>query len=202
MNKRNTIASEFVSWYMSFIRWMPGDIGKKIRFRFYQKRLLRCGDNISIAQGCYIRDFKNIAIGNNFDVCPNSQIYASEKGNESIEIGNNVALNSNIMINAEGGGKIKIGNNVMIGPNVVFRSSNHKFDRVDIPMQKQGVEPGYIIVKNDVWIGSNAVILPNVTLGQGSIIGAGAVVTKDVEPFSIVGGVPARLISKRTEETK
>ena len=59
---------------------------------------------------------------------------------------------------------------------------------------------GEIIVGNDVWIGSNAVILPNCNIGDGAIIGAGAVVTSDIEPYTVVGGIPARFIKKRELE--
>ncbi len=60
--------------------------------------------------------------------------------------------------------------------------------------EKKGINP---IIEDDVWIGRNAIIMPGVRIGKGSIVGAGAVVTKNVEPYSIVGGVPAKLIRKR-----
>lgn len=85
----------------------------------------------------------------------------------------------------------------MIGSYVVIHSGDHVFDRIDISMNRQGHSEGKIIIGNDVWIGSNAVITKRVTIGDHSIIRAGAVVTKDVDAFSIVGGVPAKLIRKR-----
>ena len=101
------------------------------------------------------------------------------------------------MINARGKGRIFIGNNVLIGPNVVLRSNNHTFKSTKIPIISQGMTEGEIIIGNDVWIGSNAVILPNCNIGDGAIIGAGAVVTSNIEPYTVVGGIPAKFIKKR-----
>ena len=101
------------------------------------------------------------------------------------------------MINARGIGKILIGKNVLIGPNVVIRSNNHNYQDTSIPIIKQGMTKGVIIIEDDVWISSNCVILPNCTIGEGSIIAAGAVVTKDIEPYSIFGGIPAKKIGVR-----
>ena len=123
------------------------------------------------------------------------KIYASESS--EILIGRNVSFNSNVMINARGKGKIFIGNNVLIGPNVVLRSSNHSFETSELPIIDQGMTDGEIVVNDDVWIGSNAVILPNCNIGSGVIIGAGAVVTSDIAPNTIVGGIPAKLIRRR-----
>ena len=101
------------------------------------------------------------------------------------------------MINARGKGKIFIGNNVLIGPNVVLRSSTHSFESIEKPVIDQGMEYGEIIIHDDVWIGSNAVILPNCRIGKGAIVAAGAVVTRNVDSYTVVGGVPAKLIKKR-----
>jgi galactoside O-acetyltransferase len=111
-------------------------------------------------------------------------------------MGDFVALNRNVLVDAAQG-DITVGNYTLIGPNVVLRSSNHEFARIDIPVQMQGHKPGKIKVGRDVWIGANAVVLPNVSIGDGSIIGAGAVVTRDIPPGVIAGGVPARVLRSR-----
>ena len=80
---------------------------------------------------------------------------------------------------------------------MVLRSNNHTFKSTKIPIISQGMTEGEIIIGNDVWIGSNAVILPNCNIGDGAIIGAGAVVTSNIEPYTVVGGIPARFIKKR-----
>lgn len=117
-------------------------------------------------------------------------------GNDGeIIIGNNLSLNTNVQIGSSGG-KIHIGNNVLIGFNVVLRAADHGLSRANL-INKQTHVGGAIMVEDDVWIGSNAVILKNVRLGKGCVAAAGAVVTKDVEPYTIVGGVPAKKISER-----
>jgi maltose O-acetyltransferase len=96
-----------------------------------------------------------------------------------------------------------IGDNVMMGPEVVMYSVNHKFDRVDIPMCKQGFQEGQpITIGNNVWLGRRVIILPGVTIGDGCVIGAGAVVAKDIEPYSIAVGNPARVVKKRCISVK
>lgn len=109
--------------------------------------------------------------------------------------------NSGIGINAHIRGPLEIGNNVMMGPDVIILSSSHEFDSIEIPMNKQGVKPKKkSIIKDDVWIGTRVIILPGVTIGQGAIIGAGAVVTKNVLDYAIVGGNPAKVIRFRNEK--
>ena len=108
--------------------------------------------------------------------------------------------NSGIGINAHIRGPLEIGNNVMMGPDVIILSSSHEFDNIDIPMNKQGVKPKEkVIINDDVWIGTRVIILPGITIGQGAIIGAGAVVTKNVLDYAIIGGNPAKVIRFRNE---
>ncbi len=86
----------------------------------------------------------------------------------------------------------------MMGPDVVIFTMNHRADRTDIHMGAQGMtEKRKVIIGNDVWIGQRVMIMPGVTIGDGCIIAAGAVVTKDIPPYSIAGGVPARVLKSR-----
>lgn len=116
-----------------------------------------------------------------------------------IKIGNNSGLGISCRVPAG----VTIGEDVMMGPNCCIYTRNHKFDRTDIPMWKQGfqeIKP--VNIGNDVWIGKNVIILPGVNIGNGSIIGAGAIVTKDVPDYAVVGGNPARVLKyrKKTDE--
>ncbi|QRD53838.1 acyltransferase (plasmid) [Pseudosulfitobacter pseudonitzschiae] len=87
----------------------------------------------------------------------------------------------------------------MIAQSVSIRDTDHVFSRTDKPMNQQGIITAPIIVEDNVWIGHGATVLKGVRIGTGSVIAAGAVVVRDVEPFSIVGGVPAKKISSRLE---
>ncbi|MCD6461281.1 MAG: acyltransferase [Thermoplasmata archaeon] len=109
--------------------------------------------------------------------------------------GDNVTLNMFTWINAAGG--VEIGNNVLIGPRVIIHSANHRFADRETPIRYQGHEYRRVVIEDDVWIGGGAIILPGVRIGKGAVVGAGAVVTKDVPPFSVVAGVPARVIKER-----
>ena len=108
----------------------------------------------------------------------------------SMRIGNN----SGIGIDAKIHGRVEIGDNVMMGPNVVIYTTNHTFDRLDIPMCQQGFSKQKpVIIGNDVWIGGQVIILPGTHIGDGAIIGAGAVVSKDVPNYAVVAGNPAKI---------
>ena len=110
---------------------------------------------------------------------------------------------SGIGINASIGEQTHIGSDVMMGPDCVIYTRNHRFDRLDIPMREQGygpVEP--VEIGDDCWIGGRVTILPGVHVGNGAVIAAGAVVTKDVPPFAVVGGVPAKIIYNRKDGTQ
>jgi len=137
---------------------------------------------------------KNISIGHRFSLMRYSALYACDG---TLQIGDRVSINSNVLLDASENGRIIIGSDVLIGPNVVLRASNHVFKDKDRPINQQGHTGGYILVQDDVWIGANVVVVPNVTIGAHAVVAAGAVVTSDVEPWTVVGGVPARVILRR-----
>jgi acetyltransferase-like isoleucine patch superfamily enzyme len=95
-------------------------------------------------------------------------------------------------------GKIEIGKNVLMSPYVSLFAENHNYQDINIPMREQGVTRSPIVVEDDCWLASKSTILAGVRIGRGSIVAAGAVVTKDVPPYTIVGGVPAKIIRQRT----
>lgn len=105
--------------------------------------------------------------------------------------------NSGLGLNCNVRGPLEIGCDVMMGPNVRIITHSHNYDRTDIPMREQGGKVLKVNIGNDVWIGANVIILPDVSIGNSVIIEAGAVVAKDVPDFAIVGGVPANIIKLR-----
>lgn len=94
---------------------------------------------------------------------------------------------------------ITIGSDVMIAQTATIRDTDHAFQRTNRPMLEQGIVTSPVVIEDDVWIGHGATILKGVRIGRGSIVAAGAVVTKDVPPFSIVGGIPAKIIKSRLD---
>lgn len=95
--------------------------------------------------------------------------------------------------------RVIIGNNVMISSNVSIRDSDHRFERIDIPMSQQGIDTEPIYIEDDVWICHGVVITKGVKISKGAIIGANSVVTKDIPKYAIAVGVPAKVIKKRGE---
>lgn len=85
----------------------------------------------------------------------------------------------------------------MMGPDVVILTHTHNIERADIPMRFQGFRVAKVTIGNDVWIGMRSIIMPGVKIGNGVVIGAGAVVTKDIPDYAVVGGVPAKIIRFR-----
>lgn len=109
---------------------------------------------------------------------------------------------SGIGIDAEIHGPVTIGNDVMMGPRCTIISRDHSFTDVTKPMRKQGFgEFRPVVIEDDVWVGANVTITAGVRVGRGSILAAGAVVTHDTPPYSIVAGVPARVIGSRIPST-
>ncbi len=124
---------------------------------------------------------------------------------DKVDIGRHISFSSHISLgdrssigdNAYINGPIKIGKDVMMAPNCAFIANTHNTERIDIPMNQQGNQCMPITIGDDVWIGYGVVILPGVKVGNGSVLAAGTVVTKDVPDYTVVGGVPGRIIGKR-----
>ena len=93
-------------------------------------------------------------------------------------------------------GPVKIGSHVNLAQGITVTALNHNFDDTEKRIDEQGVSTNPVTIEDDVWIGANAVILPGVTIGNHCVVAAGAVVTKDVPPHSLVAGVPAKVIKQ------
>jgi galactoside O-acetyltransferase len=171
---------------------IPTFIGIRIRYYVYRKLFKRSEGMFYISQGVTIKGFKNISIGANARFQAASYVHAIDA---SLTIGKDFILGTNSRLDAVRG-DIKIGDYCMIAPNCVLRPDNHNFERTDVPIMMQGYNIGEINMADDVWIGANSVILKDVTIGQGSIIAAGSVVTNNVKPWSIAAGNPAKIVKK------
>ena len=124
---------------------------------------------------------KNIRVKYNADVSPN------------IKLGDNSELGECCLIY----GGVEIGSDVLMGQNVKIFTRNHITSSLDIPIRLQGESFKPVLINDDVWICSNVVILPGVTIGAHSIIASGSIVTKSFPEYSVIGGNPAKLIRKR-----
>lgn len=116
---------------------------------------------------------------------------------DDLKIGFGSGIGANSVISAG----VQIGDHVMTGQEVLMFTSNHRMDRVDIPMGGAGMtERKTIVIGNDVWIGARVIILPGVHIGNGAVIGAGAVLTKDVPDYEVWGGNPAHFLKSRLKK--
>lgn len=161
--------------YLIFLRNTPEDYRPYSLFFPYLRRVL-----VSF----YInKSGKKIRIKSGADIAMKSTV-----GNFS-ELGTRCMIQSNVII----------GNNVIMGPDVKIYSRNHKFSSLEKPIQYQGKDQYQTHIGNDVWIGANVIITAGQKIGDHVIISAGAVVTKDIPDYAIVGGVPARILKLRKQ---
>ena len=138
---------------------------------------------------------------NKFDLGVNSTIEdfcTINNGVGDVIIGNNSLIGiGNVII-----GPVTIGNNVILAQNIVASGLNHEYKDSTIPIRFQDVTTAMIIIEDDCWIAANAVITAGVTIGKHSVIGAGAVVTKDIPPFSVATGNPAKVVKQFDDNLK
>lgn len=166
-----------VMYYM-LAKYLPASNNSFVIFRFF-----KWFRQVS-ARGLFDHCGRNVNIERNAD-------FGMGRG---IIIGDNSGLGVNCSVR----GPLEIGANVMMGPDVIIMTNSHNTSRTDIPMNQQGFLPKKRVkIGDDVWIGARVIILPGVSIGKGSIVGAGAVVTKDVPDYTVVVGVPAKVIKYR-----
>lgn len=150
---------------------------------------------------------KRGSMGKRITIAPNLTINVGHRiairddvflaGNGVLKVGDRTTINAGCIITAMG--SVTIGSDVMLAPRVYVLDVDHRFEDRDAPISQQGYSIAPVVIHNGVWIGANAVITRGVTIGEGAIIGANSVVTKDVEPFSIIGGIPAKPIGVRPQ---
>lgn len=139
-----------------------------------------------------VKHGKNVQIAGSCDI----------GGAEYIHIGDNSYINGHSTLIASPEAPITIGSNCLISYNVHIRTTMHNYLDAGTPINQQGETAKPINIGNDVWIGFGAQILLGCNIGDGAVIAAGAIVTKDVEPYTVVAGVPAHVIKKREDKKK
>ena len=198
--------------------WVPGALGLWLRSKLYPLLLGKVGRGVIFGTNVVLRHPHKLYLGDNIVVDDNCVLDAKGTDNKGICIGNGVFIgrnsilsckdgdifigdNSNISFNCEifSANFVKVGENVQIAAYSYLNGGNHNFERTDIPVLMQERSGKGIMLEDNVWLGANIKILDGVTIGKDTIVGAGAVVIKDLPAFSIAVGVPARVIRKRYE---
>lgn len=158
------------------------------------------GPSLVLEDGVHINALSEngITFGRNITIAKGTVIVCTgviaNKG-VGLRIGDYSAIGAQSFIGAQGG--ITIGNDVIMGPGVQIFSENHNFELPDIPIRKQGENRKPVVIEDNCWVGSGVTILGGVTIGEGSVIAARSVVTKNIPAFSVVAGIPAKVIKSR-----
>lgn len=167
----------------------------KGKFKYY-------GKQVSFGYLPSIRNPQYIEIGNNVIIGKNVTLYAIDhdlvsKTNPNLIIGNNIYIGHNVSIHCMN--KVILEDNVVLSDNIYMSDVSHgmKLDESDSIMKQPWLSPGPVIIGKGTFLGHGVKVLPNVTIGKNCIVAAGAIVTKSFEDYSVIGGVPAKLISKR-----
>ncbi len=187
-------------FFKIFLKHSEGLFFKGKRVSIRHPKHLSIGKSLTLGNGVVIDALSvdGVKIGNNVTIKDNTTIECTaviRNLAEGIIIGNNVGISQNCFFGVRG--KVQIGNDTIIGPGCTIISENHVFSDLQTPIRLQGENRKEVVIGDDVWIGSNSTILCNVHIGNHAIIAAGAVVTKDVPEYAIVGGVPASVIKYR-----
>jgi acetyltransferase-like isoleucine patch superfamily enzyme len=203
--------------------WIPTVIGIGVRAVVYRLILkmdgvaaiesgvrIRFADHIRLGRNAYIDEHvylhacpDGIAIGDNSFVMHGSVLHVynfRQLPHAFIRIGSNSLIGEYNVLRGQGG--IKIGDRVYTAPQVQLLAVNHVYDDPTRPMVEQGITADGIVVEDDVWIGAGAIITDGVRIGKGAVIAAGAVVTQDVPPHTVFGGVPARVLKSIGQDSQ
>ena len=165
-----------------------------LRAHFWRLLGYKIGKHTNIGSSVLLSNALKLKIGSYCKITSGTRIEPGTSSN-GITIGNHVDISRNCWV--VGSGDIIIKNYVRFAPNVAVISSNHNYSDIEKRIADQGAVSEPITIEEDCWLGINVVVTAGVTIGRGSVVGANAVVTKNVKPYSVVGGVPAKLIKYR-----
>jgi acetyltransferase-like isoleucine patch superfamily enzyme len=173
-------------------------IGRHVRIR--APGLLSLGRSVTLHDDVRIDALSRhgIVLGNNVTIREGCIIECTgvlRLPGEGLSIGDDTGISQYCFIGVRG--FVRIGKNVQLGPRVTIYAENHNFDDVSRPIREQGVRREGITIEDDCWLGTGCVILDGVTVSRGSVVAAGCVVTKSVPPYSVVAGVPGRVVRTR-----
>ena len=161
---------------------------------------IKCGRALNIDINCYVDALstEGIVFGNNVSIGKNTTIECSgtmKNLGKGLVVGNNVGLGTHGFFGCAGG--VEIGDDTIFGNFVSLHSENHVFEDINTPIRCQGVTRQGIKIGRDCWIGAKVTILDGAVIGNGSVVAAGAVVRGEFPPYSVIGGVPAKVLKRR-----
>jgi len=166
---------------------------------FRNSAMCHFGKGVTLERGVIIDGLAEhgVVLGENVLIGPYSWIRSSTATHvgAGLQIGRNSSCEAFSYFGA--GGLVTIGENVIMGQHVSFHAETHNHDRTDLPIRSQGITPQPITIEDDCWVGANVTFLGGAHVAHGSIVGAGAVVNKHYPPFSIIVGVPAKVVKSR-----
>lgn len=197
---------------------LPGALGYLFRELSYSKFFKSVGNGVIIGKGVVVRHPPKISIGHHVAIDNYAMIDASGSGEHGISLGDDVIISRNCVVQGKTGPiiignktdigcnttlssvtGIEIGSSVLIAGNCYIGGARYLSDDIHRTMMEQGpYSLGPVIIENDVWLGAGVIVIDGVRIGKGCIVGAGAVVTKDVPDYAVAIGVPARVIQMRT----
>jgi acetyltransferase-like isoleucine patch superfamily enzyme len=167
--------------------------------RLQVPRRIWLGNRVMIGEGCFLDAHSlsgRIVLGD--DVWLSRGCYVVAYRNVEVRIDDRAYVGHRCLLYGHGG--IHVGRDVLMANDVQLICGNHTFARRDLPIRAQPTVEQPIVIEDDVWLGASAIVLGGVTVGRGSVVGAGAVVTHDLPPYSIARGVPAQVVGVRGDE--
>lgn len=225
---KELILGEASTWFLIkyelitlLVSWLPGALGLVLRSKLYPLLLGRVGRNVTFGINVVLRHPKKIRLGDNVVIDDNVVLDAKGQDNNGITIGDGVFVGRNTILSCKNGdiilddnanlgfnceifsaSRVRIGKNILMAAYVYLVGGTHHFDRTDIPILYQERSSQGIEVDDNAWIGAHAVIFDGVRIGKECIIGAGAVVNRDIPDWQIAIGAPAKVLKDRREMQK
>jgi acetyltransferase-like isoleucine patch superfamily enzyme len=204
-----------------FFSWIPGALGLALRKVFYPCLFRKVGKGVVFGRNLTLRHAHKISLGSNCFIDDNAVLDAKGKANEGVHLGDNVYLGRNTILSCKDGSifigdfgnvsancsllsetEIRLGKFCFLAGNCyLVAGGNHSFDDLDVPIMFQpSFSRGGIRIADDVWLGAGVIVLDGVSIGTGSVVGAGALVTEPLPEYAVAVGSPARVIRDRRED--
>jgi len=203
---------------MTLVSWVPGALGLFLRMKLYPLLLGKVGRGVTFGTNVVLRHPHKIFIGDNVIVDDNCVLDAKGETNNGLFIGNGVFIGRNTILSCKNGdihlgertnigfnseifsaSEVRVGKNNLIAAYCYLIGGTHSMDRTDLPPLDQSRISRGIHLEDNLWLGANVKVMDGVRIGHDSVIGTAAVVVKDVPPYSVAIGIPAKVIRNRLE---